>query len=271
MWSVVMIEQRYTYIFKTFLIILGIGVITHPSIAQNELNSNPDTLRIDLTDSLHVLNPDIQAETIEVIDSLEKKKFISGVELSIDYGKILTLWTNFESKYEAGINLRFYERIVMAAEFGYSELNPLKAYDNALYYTVKGSYGRFGLDYYTSYDPSSFYYAGLRYGMSFFEDEGLFLIDSEYWEDFEEGFGSTGVTASWMEIILGTETFLKIGKKNKDNPKSKLLLGWKFRLRILTDFENREEPRIYSIPGYGRTFDQVIPALNFYVKYRFGE
>lgn len=270
MWIVEMIEQRYTYIFKIIFIILGIEVITQPLIAQDEFNSNPDTLQADFSDSLHVLNLAKPSESIEVMDSLEKKKFVSGVELSIDYGKILTLWTEFESKYEAGINVRFYERIVLAAEMGYSELNPLKAYDNALYYTVTGYYARLGLDYYTAYDASSFYYAGFRYGMSFFEDEGLFLIDSEYWEDFEEGFGSTGITASWMEIILGTETFLKIGKKKTDRPKRKLLLGWKFRLRILTDFENREEPRIYSIPGYGRTFDQVIPALNFYVKYRFG-
>ncbi len=261
-----MIGRRYTYIFKAILIILGICLFSLPSVAQDEFESSTDPIPGDSSNL--ILNSTTDPEAI--IDSLRKKKFISGVELSIDYGKLMTLWTDFESKYEAGINLRFYEKIVLAAELGYSELNPLKAYDNALYYTVKGSYGRVGLDYYTSYDPKSFYYAGLRYGMSMFEDEGLFRIESEYWEDFEEGFGSTDITASWVEIIIGTETFIGIGKKKKDNPKSRLLLGWKFRLRILMDFENREEPRIYSIPGYGRTFDQTVPALNFYVKYRIG-
>jgi hypothetical protein len=269
MWIAVMIKRRYSYIFKILLISVGIGLFTLPSFGQNELNSNSDTLLIDLSDSLNILNRDIKSENKIVPDSLVTKKFISGLELVIDYGKILTLWTNFESKYEAGINLRFYERIVLATEFGYAELNPLKAYDNALYYTVTGSYARAGLDYYTSYDPKSFYYAGFRYGKSFFEDEGAFFIDSEYWEDYQEGFGSSDLTASWVEIVLGTETFLKFGKKSED-PKSKFLIGWKFRLRILTDFENREEPRIYSIPGYGRTFDNVVPAVNFYIKYRFG-
>ena len=269
MWIAVMIKQQYSYIFRFLLISIGIGSCTLSSFAQKEHNSNSDTLQIDLSDSLNILNPVIRSENIIVLDSLQKKKFISGFELAIDYGKILTLWTNFESKYEAGINLRFYERIVLATEFGYAELNPLKAYDNALYYTVKGPYARVGLDYYTSYDPKSFYYAGLRYGKSFFEDEGAFLIDSEYWEDYEEGFGSSDLTASWMEIVVGTETFLKFGKKSED-PKSKFLIGWKFRLRILMDFENREEPRIYSIPGYGRTFDNAVPALNFYIKYRIG-
>ena len=266
-----MIKPRYTYIFNAIFIILGLGIITFSANAQIETSPQSDTLQIDLSDSINVLNSaTITPEPVVIIDSLNKKKFFSGLEVVVDYGKLLTLWTKFESKYETGINLRFYERIVLAAEMGYSELNPLKAYDNALYYTVTGSYARLGLDYYTAYDPKSFYYAGFRYGMSVFEDEGVFLFDSEYWEDYEEGFGSTDITASWAEIILGTETFLKIGKKNKEDPKSKLLIGWKFRLRILMDFENREEPRIYSIPGYGRTFDDVVPSINFYIKYRFG-
>lgn len=203
-------------------------------------------------------------------ESVEIKKLISGVELKIDYGKLLTLWTQFESKYEAGLNIRLYERIVLAGEFGYAELDPLKAYDNALYYTVTGSYARLGLDYYTVYDPGNFYYAGLRYAVSNFMDEGVFLFDSEFWEDFQEGFGSEDINASWIELVLGTETFLKVGKKAKSRPKSPLLIGWSARLRILTDFVNRDEPRIYSIPGYGRTFNNITPALNFYVKYRIG-
>lgn len=265
-----MILQQFSYISKIILIVVAVTINVLVCQAQNEDVNGVDTLQIYATDTTQIANQLNPEESLVIVDSLRSKKFISGVELALDYGKMLTLWTNFESKYEGGINIRFYERIVLAGEFGYAELNPLKAYDNALYYTVKGSYARLGIDYYTSYDPKSFYYAGLRYGMSMFEDDGMFLIDSDYWEDYEEGFGSKDISASWAEIIIGTETYLKLSKKNKDNPKSKLLFGWKFRLRILMDFENRDEPRIYSIPGYGRTFDQIAPALNFYIKYRFG-
>jgi hypothetical protein len=251
-------------------LIVGIlGLISFSTIAQDN-SASLDSLQLNNSDASSVSSAEISNDPSPEMDSLAKKKFMSGVELVVDYGKLMTLWTKFESKYEAGVNVRFFERIVLAGEFGYDELNPLKAYDNALYYTVKGSYARLGLDYYTSYDPKSFYYAGVRYGMSMFEDEGEFLIGSEYWEDFGEKFGSQDITATWAEIIIGTETYLKIGKKNPDNPRSKFLLGWKFRIRILMDFENREEPRIYSIPGYGRTFDKSVPALNFYIKYRFG-
>lgn len=248
---------------------VAMAMLALPANAQDEGISVTDTLEIKLSDSLQTDVQFDEASSIVAVDSMPKR-FFSGVELAIDYGKILMLWTDFESKYEGGINFRFYERIVLAGEFGYAELNPLKAYDNTLYYTVKGPYVRLGLDYYGAYDPKSFYYAGMRYGMSVFEDEGMFLIDSEYWEDYEEGFGSTDIAASWIEVVLGTETYLKLSKKNKEDPKSKLLLGWKFRLRFLANFENREEPRIYSIPGYGRTFDQVVPAVNLYIKYRIG-
>ncbi|MDZ7606219.1 MAG: DUF6048 family protein [Cyclobacteriaceae bacterium] len=208
--------------------------------------------------------------TIAPTDSAYQKKFVSGVELKVDYGKLLMAWTKFETKLEAGINVRFFERMVLVTEFGSMELNPLKAYDNAVYYSVTGQYARAGLDYYTSYNPTSFYFGGLRYGMSQFSDEGEFLIESDYFEDYSEGFGSDNIQASWMEIVIGTETFLNVGKKKKENAKNRLLLGWNGSLRFLTDFTNREQIPIYSIPGYGRTFNKVTPALNFYVKFRLG-
>ncbi len=260
------------YIFNLFLALCLAGV---PSVLAQEL-SPADSLKTGELDSVTTDNAIVPVEQKEVsmnkivADSVVSKKFLSGVELKIDYGKLLLIWTDFETKYEAGINLRFYERIVLATEFGVAELNPLKAYDNTLFYTIQGMYGRIGLDYYMAYDPSNFYYLGVRYGMSSFEDEGAFLLNSEYWADYEEGFGSKDLMASWAEIVLGTETFLKIGKKAKERGNSKLLLGWNARLRFITDFENRENPPIYAIPGYGRTFNDVAAALNFYIKYRLG-
>jgi hypothetical protein len=208
--------------------------------------------------------------TIAPTDSTYQKKFVSGVELKIDFGKLLMAWTKFETKLEAGINVRFFERMVLVTEFGSMVLNPLNAYDNTVFYTVEGQYARAGFDFYTSYDPKNFYFLGLRYGMSKFRDEGQFLIESDYWEDYEEGFGSENVQASWMEFVMGTETFLGFGKQKNENSKTHLILGWNASLRFLTDFTNREEIPIYSIPGYGRTFNKVTPALNFYVKYRLG-
>jgi hypothetical protein len=266
-----MIERRYIFIFSTLAVSM-LFFARHACLAQK--TALRDSVNISLADSASIHFSDtVKALTVAdtlATDTIPEKKFLSGVELKIDYGKLLMLWTNFESKYEAGINIRFKERIVLNTEFGYAELNPLRAYDNALFYTITGMYGRIGFDYYTAYTPGNFYFAGLRYGMSTFEDEGEFLLDSEYWPDYREGFGSQNVSASWIEFVLGTETYLKISKQSKASGKSRFLLGWNARLRFLTDFENREEPRIYAIPGYGRTFNNVAAALNFYIKYRIG-
>jgi len=213
---------------------------------------------------------DMMQEDTATVD-LPPARFFSGIEIYLDYGKVLTLATKFESKYEGGINFRFYGKYILAGEFGYAVLDPLKAYDNALNYTITGSYFRAGIDYYINIDKKNALYGGVRYGASKFADEGEFLLKSDFWEDYGESFGSDDIHADWFEIIFGSETRLNLSKSSKEKvSRGGLFLGWKARVRILWHFENREEPRIYAIPGYGRTFDNSIPALNLYIKYRFG-
>lgn len=255
-----MFEQLYSYITRPYVLMVFVILSTVNAYGQKE----------ETTTSMQAPSQEsAKVEVLAELDTVKKKRFLSGFEIMVDYGKLLTLWTEFESKYEAGFNLRFKERIVLVTEFGMQDLNPLKAYDNAIYYNINGQYARIGIDYYTSYDPNNFYFFGIRYGSSLFDDKGAFLIQSEYFEDFEEVFGSKDVTANWFEFVVGTETFLSRGKRKQD-PKSRLILGWNGSLRILTDFTNREEPRIYAIPGYGRTFNNAVVALNLYIKYRFG-
>ncbi len=224
-------------------------------------------------DPLDSLSPSPDAPLPQSLDTATtgKKKFLSGVEISVDYGKLLLIPSKFEDKMEFGLNIRFYEHFILAAEYGMATLDPLKAYDNAIYYNVKGSYFRGGLDYALPVDTKNSLYFGFRYGASQFEDRGKILIDSEFWPDYEEEFGDADLTASWYELIFGSETQLLIGKSESRIFIQNLFLGWKFRFRILGTFDNREEPRVYAIPGYGRTFDKTIPALNFYIKYRFGK
>lgn len=213
---------------------------------------------------------DLTLEDTATVD-LAPARFLSGFEVYVDYGKVLTLATKFESKYEGGVNFRLYGRYILAGEFGYAILNPLKAYDNALNYTITGSYFRAGIDYSINIDKKNALYGGVRYGSSSFSDKGEFLLTSDFWEDYGESFGSDNLHADWFEIIFGSKARLNIGKSSKEEtPRGGLFIGWKARVRILWHFENREEPRVYAIPGYGRTFDNSIPALNLYIKYRFG-
>lgn len=200
-----------------------------------------------------------------------KASFFSGFEICVDYGKLLMSFTDFESKYEGGINLRFKETIVLAAEYGQSTLDPIKAFDNTKYYTIEGSYFRAGAEYYRRLSQS-FIYLGYRYGTSMFEDKGEFIMDSEFWEPYSGGFGSEDLKATWSELILGTESPVRLGKVKEEGPRKpdRLFLGAKIRLRILHDFENREDIRVFAIPGYGRSLDKTTPAVNLYLKYRIG-
>ncbi len=214
-----------------------------------------------------------ESSTVRVKDttggSTPKARFLSGVELYIDYGKLLLAASDFESKFEGGINLRIFAQADLTGEFGYDVLNPLKAYDDAVTYTITGTYFRIGADYFIPIDKKNALYVGLRYGASQFSDKGEFLLESDFWEDYGEPFGSDNLHADWFEIIFGSE--MRLGKASPEGIlKGGFFLGWKSRLRILMNFENREEPRVYAIPGYGHTFDKTIPALNFYIKYRFG-
>lgn len=215
-------------------------------------------------------HPEDSVSRESVPEVIVPKRPVSGAELYIDYGKLAALVLPQENKLEWGLHLRFYERLVLAGEFGRAMLEPNAPYENTVFYRIEGNWNRLGLDYYTSLDPKNFYYAGFRYGLSRFSDQGEVLVSGDPDNQASRTFGSDNMNASWLELLVGSEMRLSlIGSKSED-PVHGLFLGWKFRFRVLLDMENREEYPVFAIPGYGRTFDKTIPALNLYLKYRFG-
>lgn len=186
--------------------------------------------------------------------------FIQHIDFSIDYGKLATaLFTQFESKYEGGGSILLRKNIQLAVDVGYAELNPQNAFKNATSYTIKGKYGRIGLDYFIKYDRANHLFFGLRYGRSTFEDQGVVEIVSSLGESFQLRVDRKALTASWFEVVGGSET--KLFKKLD------LYVGMLLRWRIQHKFENFEPIPVYAIPGYGRTADKTVPALNMYIKY----
>ena len=187
--------------------------------------------------------------------------FIQCIDFSIDYGKLATaLFTHFESKYEGGGCILFRKNIQLAVDVGYAELHPQNAFKNATSYTIQGKYGRIGLDYFINYDRANHLFFGLRYGKSTFEDKGVVEIASSVGERFQTSVDRKALTASWFEVIGGSET--KLFKK------SDLYVGMLLRWRRQHKFENFEPIPVYAIPGYGRTVDKTVPALNLYIKYK---
>ena len=183
----------------------------------------------------------------------------TGLEIYIDYGKLATLLTDFETKLEVGVSVQLANRLSPNLQVGYGSLQPNSAFENGVYEST-GYYGRFGVNYLLPFDNVNSFFLGLKYALSFYEDEGTYEISSDIFDTYRVSFGEADLTADWFEIILGSEKQLKT--KN-------LVAGGQFALRILNNRSRFNPVDTYAIPGYGRAFDQTVPALNVYLKYKF--
>lgn len=258
-------KLRTGYIFS----LLGLAFIawtTPAALAQ----VSPDTMRVFVpeppidsslvADSLY-LEEDMEDDAPKVVVIDTTARF--GVLLWVDYGKLITLATDFETKYEFGGGFVFMRRIVLEAMYGSAELNPQKAYRNTEFYTIRGSYYKASLQYRLALNPSiprNFIGMGAGYGLGSYRDEGRFLIESDVWGSYDEVFRSDNFSASWAEVFLTSESY--INKKT-----THFLVGIKASLRVMLNHDNRSAIPVYAVPGYGRTFDKSTPAVNFYLKY----
>lgn len=183
----------------------------------------------------------------------------SGLQLQLDYGKIITLFTDFESKFEMGIAYQLNNRFSPNAQFGFSTLSPGPAFENGDY-TSEGTYGRIGLNYTLPFDPTNLFYVGLKYGFSSYSEEGTYTITTDIWPDVVEAFDNPDLSATWYEVIIGSEKKMGDGHWR---------MGGSFALRILGSHDELTPIDTFSIPGYGRALDNTTPVFNLYVKYAF--
>lgn len=244
----------------TFSISLGLWILCcHDTIGQLD-QSKPDSLvAFTAQDSLQ-LNTEVKTDPIDTTSSIPVP-LVSALSAYIDYGKIATLWTNFERKGEIGFLLNVKKSWFITGEIGFGVISPRSAYSNADY-TSKGVYQRLGFGYQTQINPESNIRIGLRYGISNFEDEGVVKISTgtdptPIHDDFEEPFARKSLSANWYEVVLGSETRVT----------ERIHIGIFIRLRIMGQYDEQKPIDVYTIPGYGRTFDNSIPALNLFMRY----
>jgi len=182
--------------------------------------------------------------------------FIRRIELSFDYSKLVSFALPNENKIEGGLAIVTKPNIGISLEFGYGEKMPEEHFKNADY-KVTGLYGRAGISYHAPFNPGTNFIIGAKYGMSNYQDEATYTIESSLWDPFVDSFKRTDLSARWVEFILGSES------KFKGN----FYFGFIFRFRALISHDNFSPFEVFSIPGYGRTLDKTIPALNLYIKY----
>jgi hypothetical protein len=174
----------------------------------------------------------------------------------LDYGKVLTLPVNYETKIEGALGLRVTRNFYLVGHLGHGSITPNNAIENGTY-TSSGLYYRAGFDYYFSIDKINSISLGARYGSSSFEEDLSYNISSELFEDIQQQITRSDINAQWVELNVGSEAHLGNGP---------FYLGGYLNLRILVDRDEFDPTDTYTIPGYGRTFDKTIPALQLYLK-----
>ena len=210
-----------------------------------------DSISIESTEEL------VEEDTIKI-----PRKFLS-VEPYLDFGKLLTIPTEFETKYEGGLELRFYERFSLIAEAGSVTTSPEGAYSNGVYES-SGIYYRVGVGYVGQLDAKHHTGISFRYASSSFEETGSFFIESPsgVQEGFTQRVNRSDLSAQWWEVVFYSD------RKLFDSS-DLFWFGLNIRFRILQRYDEQDVPDVYAIPGYGRAFDQTIPGANFFLKLKF--
>lgn len=199
-------------------------------------------------------------------DSVRAQLISTAIRL--DYGKLLTLASNFESKVEGGVELLVQGKIPVIIEAGKAILSPSEALGNG-FYESEGMFYRAGLGYYRQRTPKEGIGVYLLYGSSQFDEKGSFTLESPSGSQppLDGELKREGISANWWEIAFYTDRKLTLNTKQPENKLNQLFsLGIEISYRRLIDYDSFSPIDVYSIPGYGRAFDKSIPAVNLLFK-----
>jgi hypothetical protein len=198
-------------------------------------------------------------------DSIPAKTHRYGVRVGVDLSKIAR--TFYEDDYK-GLELvgdyRLTKSYYIAGELGNEEKT---VNDEQLNFTTKGTYFKVGVDYnlYENWlDMENLVYIGARYGASSFSQTlnsyKIYNRDSYFGfpETIESGEKFTGLSAQWIEILLGV----------KAKVINNFYVGFSVRMNKL--FSNKKPDNFDNlfIPGFNRTYDGTFGAgFNYTVSY----
>ena len=198
---------------------------------------------------LFLTNSEAQ-ENQQTVDTIQyKEKY--GIRVGIDLSKpVRTLIDDNYSGFEIVGDYRVYDNFYAAAELGNEER--IFEGDN-IQTTTNGSYIKLGGDYnaYENWqDMQNSIFVGVRYGFATFSqtlDEYRIYTSSSYFEDdFREvGNETSGLTASWVELVAG----IKVEVLNNLFLSANVQLKRRIGQNAPSNFDN------LTIPGFGRTYD----------------
>ena len=187
-----------------------------------------------------------------------------AILIGTDYGKGIESALGDQSKWEVNLAVSIYDRFRVSAEYGYGMLQPANSIRNGSYQS-EGRYFRGGGEYVFTLKPKIYLSMGLMYSLANFSDQGEVNIESELWNSIDEDFTRDDLTANWFEWILNTEAQ---AFRNSEIFLSNIYWGSRIRLRILSSDIAQSDFDIKAIPGYGKTYSNIVPAINLFVRYR---
>ncbi|MEO1254468.1 MAG: DUF6048 family protein [Bacteroidota bacterium] len=178
----------------------------------------------------------------------------------IDYGKLLTIPTSFETKYEGGVELTFFEHFPLILEIGQATLSPEGAFSNGIYES-EGFYYRIGAGFVNQFSPKNKIGVSVRYSAAVFSESGRITIQSPsgVQETFTQTIENENLDANWYEIVVYSDRKLS----------DLFSIGLNIRLKVLASYEEQNPIDVYAIPGYGRSFENTVPAANLFLKITF--
>ncbi len=200
--------------------------------------------------------------------AVEKVRFVRP-EISFDYGKGFLTAGRFEKRLEGGLSFVFFDHYYLVGEIGTADLQPRYGIRNGSY-SSEGNYFRIGGGYQTAINAKSRLGLGARYSVSDFADVGKaeYTSRSGIQGDNTTGFSRSNLQARWIELVLHSESDIRLRKNNPEAKINKIFsLGFQLRLRFLATYDIFDDYDVYAIPGYGRTVNQPNLAANIYLKF----
>ena len=246
-------KSLYRFIFSIFFL----SACFLSAHAQDKIPS--DTIPV--ADTLRQEKPAADTLRQQNVQKKERKtdttEVLGNISFYIDYLKFVSPAISNSRKYEGGITLNIYNGIHLAAEAGYGLLRPETAIRNGTF-QAEGRYGRVGINFTILNNKNSNIYLGGRYCKSFFDAQGTYAFESPLWGEYERSYAYQDLEAEWFEVLIGTEGEIFAG----------FYLGWIARMRSLLEYPDFEIEKVFNIPGYGRSVNSQLPAINLYLKYK---
>ena len=199
---------------------------------------------------LLLLGVSVKAQQTPAQDSINyQEKY--GIRVGVDISKpIRTLLDDNYSGIELVGDYRVYKNFYISSELGTEKItfegDNIETYTNGSYIKVGGDYNA----YENWLEMQNAIFVGVRYGFATFSqtlDQYQIYTSSDYFgpDIREDNTETTGLTASWAEVMIG----IKVEVLNNLYLSANVQLKRRIGQNSPSNFDN------LAIPGFGRTYD----------------